>query len=521
MSIENVESPYWANMFGEPPIMMKDTEEYEYVNYYDDSTAGETVEATRPDFTLFNRDIDSYLLWYKGVISMKGRIRENDGTETAQTNMALSNMGHIGYWDKAELSINDIPVEQNLNPYKVCLIKALTRFSDDNARSQGSLSFFYKDGPGSGNEMDPYNLDDFGIIGAKVGRLADGSIVENYIGGDGNNQNVLIVGREGTAGTVQLGDDKDLSEFFTIAQNRNPNFNEGHLKRINRCVTVLGADKQVELFIPLAYLFDFFDAHRFCFRGAQIKIKLFANTTSPAKYLLSDVNPTGGGGNDAHKFVLSKLKLWVPRLKPSPSREVSLLSRLDANPVQPLRWFEYFYKQSPIYVDNTTESEWLITTSITKPNKIYLFFQNELKQTDQRENNGVFDHFQITEIYVKINTNYNFPKDFLVCNFHSATQEDYMRAYLYLLESQNKMLNDENGLLISYEEYKTLYPIFVFDLSKIEERIFEATSPEITVKFKRDDVASIGDSYRCHAVIESLKEAYLKVMDRRMIFTRQ
>lgn len=552
MSIESVTTPHWENIFDNPPIEFNDTEEYEYTEYLEAQTGGGIVGPNQNIFRLYNRDVDPYLYFHKGFIRLRGFLRIDNnaaddnvnayGDNAATTrNAALCNLAQFKMFTKAELKVENTIIQKVDNPGHVVLCNMLTKFCDDNLRSQGTFNFFYKDTgfrqntndyavqPGAGSILKYLNVSSLALpvraAGGVPANFADANALYDHIR---------------TAGRYTVG--------ITVPDSlENPAYNEGHYKRVKICQNQTAqAKKYVELNIPLAYLFDFYDSCRFPFRGQKHEITLYLDANKN-NYILKSPNHDSGNPQTFeaadHKFVLEKISMWIPRLKPSLTRMAELDAKLASGATQLLAWKDYDFYQSPLITAPTYN--WRVTAMQSRPSKMYIFFQKSIRSDGgQTFNKMVFDTLPLQTLEVRVN-GHIFPNDTLKLDLgydanliNTGDTSDYMRAYLMLLESQNKMLVDDTGMLISYEEFRTIYNLYVFDLTKMERRVYESISAsEIEIrwtgqKFKQIAVgngagqtqengisAGYAGDYYCYTILESDKRATLQGSNNKMLIT--
>jgi hypothetical protein len=149
---------------------------------------------------------------------------------------------------------------------------------------------------------------------------------------------------------------------------------------------------------------------------------------------------------------------------------------------------------------------------------IYVFYQKASSTDgDQTTNKMIFDTLNLRTLEIRVN-GHIFPQETLILKQGETQEPEYMRAYLMLLESQNKMLADDTGMLISYEEFNKIYNLFVFDLTKMERRVYESISAsEIEIRWTLDGNAE--DAYYCFTIIESDKRATLQGSNNKMLIT--
>jgi hypothetical protein len=499
MAIESVTSAHWENIFDNSPIEFNDTEEYEYTEFLEAQGGGEDIGVNQNIFRLYNRDVDPYYYFHKAFIRIRGFTSLATGANqfsasnlafygTDTDKAALCNLGQFRLFTKAELKIESTMISKVDNPGMVTLTKLLTRLCNDNLDSQGGLFFFYKD-TGYG-EANVYKY-------AHIKMDPDAAAVD-------------------FSSTLNTGSSKGLQIYD------NPNFNNGFLKRWKLCRNQGGQfAKEVELIIPLSYLFDFYDSCRFPFRGTKHEITLYKDANSN-NYIHKGAGGENGTNNQPHMFNLKKMSLFVPRLKPSLTRMSELDAKLASGATQLLAWKDSDYYQSPQIAQTTTTYNWRVTAMQSRPSMIYVFYQKASRTDgDQAWNKMIYDTLNLRTLEIRVN-GHIFPQETLILkqglSNANAPEPDYMRAYLMLLESQNKMLVDDTGMLISYEEFNKIYNLFVFDLTKMERRVYESISAsEIEIRWTLD--ANAPDNYYCFTIIESDKRATLQGSNNKMLIT--
>jgi hypothetical protein len=105
------------------------------------------------------------------------------------------------------------------------------------------------------------------------------------------------------------------------------------------------------------------------------------------------------------------------------------------------------------------------------------------------------------------------PAEAYSCDFTTAGAEDHSRVYMALMAYMNKAYNYDTGSIVNYSSFGSLYPIFTFDLTALDERVF-LNPIELQLR------ATVGDltvPYHFHAVVVSEKSVVLKVDSNRAI----
>jgi len=531
--INEITSPHWANIF-KNPYEIKDTDEYEYTEIEEVTSGGSIPAANQPRFTFYNRDVDSYHYWRKGYVRVLGKLAlHNDRNAITNgsgyvNNVALQNLGQFCKFKQAYLKIENNQVDYNENPGKITLVKCLNGLSKEN-KEQAEVFFFYKTtgknyNVATGNRS--YAYDDDIIIPYKS-----------------------IIKQTGAASTNAT--TADLA--FLVD---NDNYNKGMKERRDVCLsTANNTQKEIELYIPLALLFDFYDSHDFPFRGMKHEITL-DHEPDKNKYIQRGRNLNNA---DSHPFIspsteldffIDKISLWVPRLKPSLQKTLELDTFLSSGEQMSLAWKQYNYYTSSQYPGNAGSHSWRITGTASRVTRVYIFFQNshrfnmstgDMTHLDYQK----FDLPPITTISLNYNGHQypNFPINVKASQKLVTDQVHLKRLYQMYVENNRKLLpqDHDKGILLSYEDFVFNYPLICFDLTNVEPRVYEnVSSSEITVSWQTDAenlfpntfVARAGAGlaqslhytsgvtpYYCCAVVESDKQALLKGISGKMVVT--
>lgn len=518
------ESSHWANMFGNIPIQYDDTEEYEYVEYLESNSNGAKPAMNQNRFVLYNRDIDPYLYFHKGFIQVRGYIATaaTIGTGGEVYYDGESDIGYISpcnlfnyaIWDSAELRIESNLVQKIDNPRLIALVNHLLKYTSDNEKTQGTLSFFYKDTGDGGTDVQPIEIN--------TSYTLEGNVVTELFGAGGTN-NYIRVGIQGGDG-LQAGNDVDLLDALsgitltsTSSSFKNENYNSGFDQRRNRCITFGAATKKTfEFYLPLSDLFGFYDNFDAPFRGLKHEITLYKNQ-NPDSYLHREASTADGA------FAFEKVSMWIPRIKPSYEKLTDLNQKFIDKAQSILKWSDYRFEISNSIAATTLSNQIRIGSLAGRPTYCYVFFQPDaVINGDQTFNKNLFytllnaGQNGLAQIEMRINS-HALPLQTFSLNF-SDDNEDYLRAYLYFLESQGKMLSYNTGMIVSYEEFKRLYPIFVFDFTRIEKRMYENISAsELEVRWRLHGAAP--GNYRCNVIIEHDRIATFQAVDSKLLIT--
>ena len=194
------------------------------------------------------------------------------------------------------------------------------------------------------------------------------------------------------------------------------------------------------------------------------------------------------GGVDAGKITLSKISWFMPHVMPADMDKMELYKIIEKKEKVAVGY--RMIQCTSISIPQANSFSWRLSvkSSPEVPRFIIVGFQTD-KNDDQTKNNTTFDNLNIRNIYVMLNSN-RYP----ILDYNLSFPEQKIgRAYGDVAEFRSKFFNI-NDLIsnpcISAFEYKNLYPLFLFDVSKQSERLKYSTT-DIQVKIEFNDHAPL------------------------------
>ena len=228
--------------------------------------------------------------------------------------------------------------------------------------------------------------------------------------------------------------------------------------------------------IPLKHIFGFCEDYDKVVYGFKHTLSLTRTHEHDAIYRAAGV--------DAGKIVLSKIAWFMPHVMPADKDKMELYKIIERKEKVSVGY--RMIQCTNISVPQSISFSWRLSvkSSPEVPRFIIVGFQTE-RNNDQTKNNTQFDNLNIKNIYVMLNSN-RYPT--LDYNLNFPTQK-IGRAYGDVAEFRSKFFNI-NELIsnpcISAFEYKNLYPLFLFDVSKQSERLkYSTTDIQVKVEFNR------------------------------------
>jgi hypothetical protein len=126
----------------------------------------------------------------------------------------------------------------------------------------------------------------------------------------------------------------------------------------------------------------------------------------------------------------------------------------------------------------------------------------------------IFDNASVTEMSLRVNEKQH-PAEAFACDFTTPGAEDHSRVYMALMAYMNKAYNYDTGSIVNYSSFASLYPIFTFDLSALDNNVF-LNPIELQL---RATVGDVVNAYHFHAVVVSEKSVVLKVDSNKAVIT--
>ena len=226
--------------------------------------------------------------------------------------------------------------------------------------------------------------------------------------------------------------------------------------------------------IPLKHIFGFCEDYDKVVYGFKHTLSFTRTHEHDAIYRANNVDPG--------KIVLSKIAWFVPHVMPADKDKMELYKIIERKEKVSVGY--RMIQCTSISVPQQNSFSWRLSvkSSPEVPRFIIIGFQTG-KNNDQEQNNTTFNNLNIKNIYVMLNSNryptLDYDLDFPL--------QKIGRAYGDVAEFRSKFFNI-NELIsnpcISAYDYKNLYPLFLFDVSKQSERLkYSTTDIQVKVVF--------------------------------------
>ena len=263
---------------------------------------------------------------------------------------------------------------------------------------------------------------------------------------------------------------KDTGNGDTTVDGNNPN--EGFKLRRNYIINMPATRGNFCFKIPLKHFLGFCEDYKKILYGMQQRLTLTRTGDDNAIYRANGV--------DVGKVNITGIKWFMPHVIPSDAYRLQLDKIIEKKEKIPVGY-------RMLQCDNTsitgTEFTWRlgVKSSPDIPRFIIVGFQIG-RNNSQEQNPAMFDNCDIGNIYVTLNAK-RYPDTDYDINFN---ENRFCRIYGDSSTFRKKFYNmDElvSNHNINPVDYKNLYPIFVFDVTKQSEKLKTAGS-DIHVKMR-------------------------------------
>ena len=233
--------------------------------------------------------------------------------------------------------------------------------------------------------------------------------------------------------------------------------------------------------IPLKHIFGFCEDYDKIIYGMRQTLTLVRKTDNDA--IFRDNAATAG------KITLDKVSWFMPQVLFADTVKFQLYKLIEAKATLPVA---YRMRQcESISVPQITNFTWRLSvkSSPEKPRYIIVGFQTG-KDGDQEQNPSIFDNVDVSNMYATLNSrrypavdyNMSFPKQQFSRAYRDAA------AFRSMFYHMSELVSSPN---ITPADYKTLYPLFVFDVSKQSERLKNSIT-DIQIKAQFNTNVPIG-----------------------------
>lgn len=237
--------------------------------------------------------------------------------------------------------------------------------------------------------------------------------------------------------------------------------NAGFATRQAYLIRKLHAKGTFSFIVPLKHIFGFCDDYDKVVYGVKHTLTLVRKADDDSIFRANAA--------DAGRVNLDKISWFMPHVIPSDMERMQLYKTIESKASLPM---VYRARQcDTITVPQSTTFSWRLSvkTSPEKPRYVIVGFQTG-KDGDQETNPSVFDHCNLKNMYVMLNQDRYPAVDYNL----SFRDQQFSRAYRNAAFFGEKIYGMDSLITqsnINPSDFKDLFPIFVFDVSKQSERL--------------------------------------------------
>ena len=252
--------------------------------------------------------------------------------------------------------------------------------------------------------------------------------------------------------------------------------------------------------IPLKYIFGFCEDYDKVVYGLKHNLTLTRNDDKNAIFK-SNVNdgavPPVDNVVDG-KVILSKISWFMPHVTPADKDKMELYKIIERKEKIPVGY--RMIQCDSASIPQAIAFSWRLSvkSSPEVPRFIIVGFQTN-KIGNQKTNPSLFDNVNVSNIYVMLNSMRYPTADYNI----SFLGQKYSRVYGDAAEFRSKFFNMDELISspnINPTEYRNLYPLFLFDVSKQSEKLkYSTTDIQIKMHFS----ANVPANTQAYAVIIS------------------
>ena len=208
--------------------------------------------------------------------------------------------------------------------------------------------------------------------------------------------------------------------------------------------------------IPLKHILGFCEDYDKIVYGLKHSLTLVRKTDDDAIFR--------GAAAGAEKVSLDKMSWFMPHVIPADAKKFSIYETIESKVKMPVA---YRTRQCDMLsVRESTSFTWRLSlkTAPEKPRFIIVGFQTD-KDGDQTKNPSTFDNVNLNNAFVMLNSDRSSAVDYNLSFSNKKFSRVYVNAALFGVKffGMNELITQSN---ITPSDYKTLYPLFTFDVSK-------------------------------------------------------
>ena len=236
--------------------------------------------------------------------------------------------------------------------------------------------------------------------------------------------------------------------------------------------------------IPLKHIFGFCGDYDKIVYGLKHNLTLTRNNDNDAIY--RNNNDTAGAAMVDGRVILTEISWFMPHVTPADQYKMELYKIIEKKEKIPVGYRMIQCDSASVPQARSFSWRLSVKSSPEVPRFIIIGFQTN-KINNQEQNPSIFDNVNINNIYAMLNSTRYPTVDYNI----DFAKNMFSRVYGDAAEFRSKFFNMDE--LISNPdftplEYRLMYPLFLFDVSKQSEKLKYSTT-DIQIKMDFKDIA--------------------------------
>jgi hypothetical protein len=261
--------------------------------------------------------------------------------------------------------------------------------------------------------------------------------------------------------------------------------------------------KIASCWIPLKNMFLFYRGFDKVSRGLRHRIVLNKQSDSQSILRFGDSEVTATAGRAVS---ITYISMWIPRLKPDLNTLKMLENKLSSNDSFDVNFTDLTVYKSSTVLNRGSNAAIQLSTTTKKPIRVWVGLQKTARVNDSQSiNKRQFDFMGMQAIQCRLNGKI-YPMYEYKFNSADDKNEGFNRAYNAFLNAGHKMKHFDDGSLIDFEKFKSIYPIYYFDLTDQPEDLYTTQKlAELEIRWSNGE-----DGYYMYVVYESERLVRMK-----------
>ena len=264
---------------------------------------------------------------------------------------------------------------------------------------------------------------------------------------------------------------KDTTNTAVLADN------EGFKKRRDYIITKSRPRGSFSFRIPLKHIFGFCGDYDKVVYGLKHNLTLTRNNDDDAIYR---GNNAAGAAIAVGKVDLKKIFWFMPHVTPADKDKMELYKIIERKEKIPVG-YRMIQCDSASIPQNSTSFSWRLSVKSSPEVPRFIIFGFQVgKSGSQEQNPSIFDNVNVSNIYTMLNSTRYPTADYNI----TFVGQKFSRVYGDVVEFRAKFFNMDELISspnINPVDYRSLYPLFLFDVSKQSEKLKYSTT-DIQVK---------------------------------------